>query len=134
MGSNDKAEERKRNIQLRQYVYTELNKERNPDDIVKELVEQGMEESKAVELVNVTKNASSSIAREEAKQSNGTGEIVAGSIMMGVGLMITLGSIFDAQNGGNRIVIMYGLIIAGLAVLVKGIQTKRQKKKRLNNK
>ncbi len=135
VGSKEVAAERQRSIQMRQFAHAELSKQRDPNEVIKDLMAMGMDEAKAKNLVNNLLNDHSSVVQDkhEGRQSkNGITEIVLGIglIMAGLGITWVSYDIAKTSNEG-KFSVFTGLIALGIALLVYGIikQARKNRKK-----
>lgn len=122
-------EERKRKIELRQFAFAEIKNKKNPDEIVQELVEKGMEEQEASELVNELRKVALSKSEFETERQSWRGFVIAGAIMTVIGTSITVFSYILATTEGGKFVFTFGLIAAGLALLGTGLSRRPRKDK-----
>lgn len=131
VGSKEVAEDRQKTMKMRQYAYAELCKQKEPEVVIEELVSMGMERDQASKLVygffkrNEESSATNMYEEQEVtKSSNSKTTIILGIAMIVIGIVIPLVTFMSAAESGGSVVITYGLVIAGIGVLVKGLASK----------
>ena len=85
-------------------------------EIKKELMQMGADE---VTAVRISQKAGDFVDEEKSKQA--TKGIVRGSIIMSIGLLITIGTY---MAGGRSFIVAYGALLGGLIDLCSGLYQK----------
>ena len=129
LSPKDQTEERKRRIQLQQYACNGIKNKKHPTEVIKELVEQGMEEQEATDLVNHLQKVDMSETEIEADQRNWRKTVIGGTIVTIIGIAITVYTYIEATTEGGDFIITYGLIVTGLAIMGTGFSRRPRRKK-----
>lgn len=137
VGSKEVAEERQRSLKMRQLAVSELNKQKDPNEVVQELVAMGMEETKAAEMVNGLLNEDDLVVSEEPEiktSKKGITDIIIGVVLILCGVIITWVSYSLAAKGVfGSFAVFYGFIVVGIGILLGGIIKNRKYRKNNNN-
>lgn len=113
--------------ELAGYVLDCLNHGSQPADIRKSLVAKGLTDADAEAVVNQVLYHQSDGAlgydyRDiEAVRAAGRRNMAIGGIVCGIGLLVTLGTMAAAGEGGGRVVIAWGAIVFGAIQFFRGM-------------
>lgn len=103
---------------LYQYVADLILKhDKSAREVRKALVEQGLSEDAAKTIVKQVTDEIAKARRKEASK-----DLALGGVICGIGLFVTIVSLFNASGGGTYVV-AYGAIIVGAVKLIKGFST-----------